>query len=75
MFWGFVAFGGYTTVEFSYGLGIVDLTHTRLVRASTARSLTPFAVAVLAGIVLSVDPPRVRAAGRAGRRRSRSNRS
>ena len=32
VFWGFVAFGGYTTVEFLRGLGIVDLTHTRLVR-------------------------------------------
>src|SRR5262245_62800351 len=27
VFWGFVAFGGYTTVEFLNGLGIVDLTH------------------------------------------------
>src|SRR4030095_6824402 len=28
VFWGFVAFGGYTTVEFLRGLGIADLTHT-----------------------------------------------
>jgi len=28
VFWGFVAFAGYTTTEFLYGLGIVDLTHT-----------------------------------------------
>src|SRR3954465_9427062 len=28
VFWGFVAFGGYTTVEFLRGLGIVDLTDT-----------------------------------------------
>src|SRR5215208_8411333 len=28
VFWGFVAFAGYTTVEFLYGLGIVDLTQT-----------------------------------------------
>src|SRR5262245_13488456 len=28
VFWGFVAFGGYTAVEFLYGLGIVDLTGT-----------------------------------------------
>src|SRR5215470_2610428 len=28
VFWGFVAFGGYTTVEFLHGLGIVDLTAT-----------------------------------------------
>jgi Fe-S oxidoreductase len=50
VFWGFVAFGGYTLTEFVQGLGIVDLTHTgwfhtyRLV-------LTPFATAVLAGIL------------------------
>jgi len=49
VFWGFVAFAGYTTLEFLAGLGIADLTHTRgfdLYRAV----LTPFAVAVLAGI-------------------------
>jgi Fe-S oxidoreductase len=51
VFWGFVAFSGYTAVEFLAGLGIVDLRQTtafgvyRLV-------LTPFAVGVLAGIVL-----------------------
>src|ERR1700750_1938898 len=28
VFWGFVAFGGYTLTEFIYGLGIADLTHT-----------------------------------------------
>ena len=50
VFWGFVAFGLYTLTEFLKGLGIVDLTHFgwfhvyRLI-------LTPFAVAVLAGIV------------------------
>jgi Fe-S oxidoreductase len=50
VFWGFVAFAGYTSVEFLYGLGLVDLTHTgwfdgyRLV-------LMPFASAVLLGIV------------------------
>ena len=27
VFWGFVAFGGYTLTEFLSGLGIVDLTH------------------------------------------------
>jgi Fe-S oxidoreductase len=49
VFWGFVAFGGYTLTEFLRGLGIVDLTGApwfytyRLV-------LTPFAVAVLGGI-------------------------
>ena len=51
VFWGFVAFGGYTIVEFLHGLGIVDLTQTRVVLRSTALVLTPFAVAVLAGIV------------------------
>jgi Fe-S oxidoreductase len=49
VFWGFVAFGGYTTVEFLQGLGIVDLTHTRAF-ALYRLALTPFAVAVLAGI-------------------------
>ena len=38
--------------------------HTALVRTPTASILTPFAVAVLAGIVYLLDPPRVRAAGR-----------
>src|SRR5215207_112752 len=28
VFWGFVAFAGYTATEFLSGLGIVDLTHT-----------------------------------------------
>jgi Fe-S oxidoreductase len=50
VFWGFVAFGGYTTVEFLFGLGIVDLTETRWFYAYRV-VLTPFAVAVLAGIM------------------------
>jgi Fe-S oxidoreductase len=50
VFWGFVAFAGYTTVEFLYGLGIVDLTHTRWFE-SYRLLLTPFAVAVLVGII------------------------
>src|SRR4051812_34992791 len=29
VFWGFIAFGGYTLVEFLYGLGLADLTHAR----------------------------------------------
>src|SRR5262245_21460487 len=29
VFWGFIAFGGYTAVEFLKGLGIVDLTGSR----------------------------------------------
>jgi Fe-S oxidoreductase len=49
VFWGFVAFAGYTTTEFLYGLGIVDLTHAAwFVRYGHV--LTVFAVAVLAGI-------------------------
>jgi Fe-S oxidoreductase len=51
VFWGFVAFGGYTAAEFLHGLGIVDVTETRWFTAYR-RVLTPFAVAVLAGIVL-----------------------
>jgi Fe-S oxidoreductase len=50
VFWGFVAFSGYTTVEFLRGLGIVDLTATRWFHAYRV-ALTPFALAVLAGIL------------------------
>src|SRR5262249_58319645 len=50
VFWGFVAFGGYTTVEFLSGLGIIDFTHSGWFDAYRA-VLTPFAVAVLCGIV------------------------
>ncbi len=50
VFWGFVAFGGYTVTEFLRGLGIVDLTDTRWFQAYRM-VLTPFAVGVLAGIV------------------------
>ena len=49
VFWGFVAFGGYTLVEFMYGLGVMDLTHAwwfELYRLL----LAPFAIAVLIGI-------------------------
>jgi Fe-S oxidoreductase len=51
VFWGFVAFGGYTAVEFLKGLGIADVT------ASTAfhvyrLALVPFAAAVLLGITI-----------------------
>src|SRR5207249_4389981 len=50
VFWGFVAFAGYTTVEFLYGLGIADL--TAMPWFYTYRIvLTPFAAAVLAGIL------------------------
>jgi Fe-S oxidoreductase len=50
VFWGFVAFAGYTTGEFLRGLGIVDITHRHwfiLYRAW----LLPFAASVLVGIV------------------------
>jgi Fe-S oxidoreductase len=50
VFWGFGAFGLYTLVEFLFGLGIADLTHTGWFDAYRL-VLTPFAVAVLAGIV------------------------
>src|SRR4051795_4568576 len=50
VFWGFVAFGGYTAVEFLHGLGIVDLTGTGWFHAYKL-ALTPFALAVLLGIV------------------------
>src|SRR5256885_5843362 len=49
VFWGFVAFGGYTSVEFLSGLGIIDLTR-RSWFAMYRVALTPFAIAVLAGI-------------------------
>jgi Fe-S oxidoreductase len=49
VFWGFVAFAGYTLSEFLFGLGIVDLRHTGVFRVYRA-ALVPFAVAVLAGI-------------------------
>jgi Fe-S oxidoreductase len=50
VFWGFVAFAGYTTVEFLYGLGIADLTETSWFYAYRM-ALTPFATAVLVGII------------------------
>src|SRR4249919_2478406 len=49
VFWGFVAFGGYTLTEFLYGLGLVDLTHGSWFHAYRL-ALTPFATAVLLGI-------------------------
>jgi Fe-S oxidoreductase len=51
VFWGFLAFGGYTLVEFLHGLGIGDLTGTAWFRAYRV-VLTPFAVAVLGGILV-----------------------
>lgn len=51
VFWGFVAFGGYTLAETLHGLGLVDLTGTAAFRAYTW-ALVPFCLAVLVGIVL-----------------------
>ena len=68
VFWGFLAFGGYTAAEFLAGLGIVDVTHAGWFHAYRA-VLTPFAVAVLGGIVLLlvrrafVRPDRARSEG------------
>jgi Fe-S oxidoreductase len=50
VFWGFVAFAGYTSVEFLRGLGIVDLTNTGWFHAYRV-VLLPFASAVFIGIV------------------------
>ena len=50
VFWGFVAFGGYTLTEFLRGLGIVDQTHSGWFNAYRT-VLAPFAVAVLGGIL------------------------
>ncbi|HMF97910.1 MAG TPA: (Fe-S)-binding protein [Vicinamibacterales bacterium] len=50
VFWGFAAFAGYTSVEFLYGLGLVDLTHTAWFDGYR-RALVPFASAVLVGIL------------------------
>jgi len=51
VFWGFVAFGGYTFVETLHGLGLVDLTGTIGFRVYTWL-LAPFSIAVLLGITL-----------------------
>jgi len=50
VFWGFIAFGLYTTVEFLRGLRIIDLTDTTWFAAYKVL-LTPFAVGVLVGIL------------------------
>src|SRR4051812_39507915 len=50
VFWGFVAFAGYTAVEFLFGLGIVDLTGSAAFHVYRA-ALVPFAAAVLGGIL------------------------
>jgi Fe-S oxidoreductase len=51
VFWGFLAFGGYTVVEFLRGLGIADLTGGAAFRAYRV-ALVPFAAAVLIGIAI-----------------------
>ncbi len=63
VFWGFVAFGGFTTVEMLRGLGIVDLTHTTAFFLYKVL-LLPFAVGVFLGIVgLAIRRGIVRPAG------------
>jgi Fe-S oxidoreductase len=63
VFWGFVAFAGFTAVEMFRGLGIVDLTHTAFFLAYKW-ALVPFAGGVLAGIVaLAIRRGIVRPAG------------
>ncbi len=49
VFWGFVAFAGYTLTEFLSGLGLADFTHGAWFHAYRL-ALTPFAIAVLLGI-------------------------
>jgi Fe-S oxidoreductase len=50
VFWGFVAFAGYTGSQFARGLGLVDITGTRFFHVY-ALAVVPFAVAVLGGIL------------------------
>jgi Fe-S oxidoreductase len=49
VFWGFVAFGGYTLVESLHGLALVDVSETRAFEYYKM-ALVPFAIAVLAGM-------------------------
>lgn len=51
VFWGFVAFGLFTTVESLRGLGLVDLTDSPLFHVYKLL-LTPFAIGVFLGITL-----------------------
>ena len=50
VFWGFVAFSGYTVIEFLRGLGIADYTSSRWFQGYRV-ALAPFAIAVLASII------------------------
>src|SRR5512136_2021501 len=49
VFWGFVAFAGYTGVQFLKGLGIADFTGQRWFHLYSL-SVVPFALAVLIGM-------------------------
>ena len=51
VFWGFIAFAGYTAIEFLRGLGIADVTGSQWFQIYR-RVLSPIAAAVLAGILL-----------------------
>jgi Fe-S oxidoreductase len=51
VFWGFIVFAGYTTVEFLKGLAVVDLTTTSWFHAYRL-AVAPFAAAVLVGILV-----------------------
>ncbi|HEY3381862.1 MAG TPA: (Fe-S)-binding protein [Vicinamibacterales bacterium] len=51
VFWGFVAFAGYSGSQFLKGLGIVDITKTPAFH-DYALALVPFAIGVLGGILL-----------------------
>jgi Fe-S oxidoreductase len=63
VFWGFVAFGGFTLGEMLHGLGIVDVTNTTLFKVYKL-ALMPFAALVLIGIIgLAIRRAFVRPAG------------
>ncbi len=63
VFWGFVAFGGFTAVEMARGLGLFDLTHT-VPFTIYKWALAPFAAGVLVGITgLAIRRAFVRPAG------------
>ena len=63
VFWGFLIFAGYTSVEFLYGLGLIDLTGASWFHAYRL-VVVPFATAVLVGILyLLVRRAFVRPAG------------
>src|SRR6516225_8170018 len=50
VFWGFIAFAGYTVTEFLYGLGIVNLTDSAWFYGYRL-GIVPFAIGVLIGIM------------------------